>query len=99
VHEETDRGGLRVEFAWGVDCWLPKAAVKVGQERADGMVEIEVPEWLRKEKGLPATGAQMEVHLKPPSPDMGHCAPKHDPPAADGPRGDRTPMSKADELI
>jgi hypothetical protein len=96
VLEETDRGGLRVEFAWGADCWLPKAAIKVGQERPDGMFEIEVPERLRKDKGLPPAGAQMEMHLKPPPPDMGHCAPEHDP---DGPRGDCTPMSKADEKI
>jgi phage/plasmid-associated DNA primase len=99
VLRETDPGGLQVEYAWGEVGWLPKAMIKMGKEREDGTVEIEVPEWLRKERGLPATGAQMEMHLKPPPPDMGHCAPEHDPPAADGPRGDCTPMSKADETI
>jgi putative DNA primase/helicase len=63
VLQETDPGGLQVEYAWGEVGWLPKSAITVGKEREDGTVEIEVPEWLRREKGLRVVGAQVEMKL------------------------------------
>jgi putative DNA primase/helicase len=78
VLEKTDNGGLRVEYSWGVEGWLPAAGIIMSEERDDGTVEIEVPERLRKKNNLPAPGEsrQMEMRLA----DMGHCARELDPP-------------------
>lgn len=49
VHE-TDKAILLFDGAEKV--WLPKAAIEIDRDRADGLVEVTLPERLAKEKGL-----------------------------------------------
>ena len=50
VHHETDEAYLVSDG--GEREWIPKSQVKVFAEIGENLIEVEMPEWLAKEKGF-----------------------------------------------
>jgi hypothetical protein len=103
--EITANGGLNIQYEWGEEGWLPAAAIRMGKEREDGTVEIEVPDWLREDKKLPAAGEARQAQMRfasngsvpastMPMVYMEHCDPRYDPPPVE-PDGRHTTADRA----